>query len=264
MSLPDLCPEVTHADGSISSHCLDDVAWVQAYLTSHSMSPKSRIYGFIFWGIIGVIAFALSLAHLLHLHGGVFGAYWNVVVLGRKRVPRFLSRTYARMKCQRPEKSQPTYLPSNGRILGILLFCTIVLALAFVGPDYLPPAEGPGQPTEIIQKSWWTSSGRTGIMVFALFPLCILFGLKGSPFALFSLKFTMQLHFDKLAWLHRWTAGLIWLLTACHVGLWTTQLSLDKYPGSGDFVLAHVWRYPPFICGWTVSYLFPMSITCNS
>lgn len=170
MSLPDLCPEVTYADGSISSHCLDDVAWVQAYLTSHSMSPKSRIYGFIFWGIIGVIAFALSLAHLLHLHGGVFGAYWNVVVLGRKRVPRFLSRTYARMKCQRPEKSQPTYLPSNGRILGILLFCTIVLTLAFVGPDYLPPAEDPGQPTEIIQKSWWTSSGRTGIMVFACFP----------------------------------------------------------------------------------------------
>lgn len=86
----------------------------------------------------------------------------------------------------------------------VLLFCTFVL-FAFFDPDYLSPPEEPGQPMTTIEKSRWTSAG----LAFAPFPLCILLVLKGLPFVLFSYWFLTQLHIDKLAWLHRWSARLI-------------------------------------------------------
>lgn len=228
----------------------DDAAWLRAYMTSHSLSSRSKYYGYSFWAIVVGITLLYSLAHRFELRGGILGAWCNSVLLGRKRVPDCITWVYDRFKCRRIKTRRPVHFPSNGRLLGVLMLSSLVSILAFSGPDYLPPAEKSRQPETVIQKSWWTSAGRTGIMAFALLPLCILFALKGSPFSLFSSKFLVLLHFDKLAWLHRWSAGLLWLLTACHVGSWSVQLVLDEYPGSKQTVLSLVWSYPPFVYGW--------------
>ena len=90
-------------------------------------------------------------------------------------------------------------------------------------------------------------------MAFALFPLCVLFALKSPPFALFALPFVIQIYNDKLAFLHRWTGRLIWLVTALHVTFWGTQLSQDKRSTDNP---ASVWsfafEYEKFVFGWLV------------
>ena len=91
------------------------------------------------------------------------------------------------------------------------------------------------------------------MIAFALFPLCVLFTLKGTPFALLSLPFTFQLHFDKLAFLHRWTGRIIWLLTTSHVVLWSVELLKDRRPDTDKLAYTYAWAYSKFIYGWIVS-----------
>ncbi|CCO27650.1 hypothetical protein BN14_01635 [Rhizoctonia solani AG-1 IB] len=105
------------------------------------------------------------------------------------------------------------------------------------------------QPEYTIPKAWWTAGGRTGIIAFALFPLCVLFALKAPPFALFALPFTTQMHFDKLALLHRWSGRIIWIITTIHVATWGVQLGRDGRHGKGGIAWDYVWVYPLFIYG---------------
>lgn len=76
MSLPSMCPVPPPPAG-----CLDDGTWVQAYLTSHSMGPKSRYYGYLLWSIVGGITLLFTFAHLLNLREGVFGALGITLLL---------------------------------------------------------------------------------------------------------------------------------------------------------------------------------------
>ncbi|KAG8690016.1 hypothetical protein FRC11_014393, partial [Ceratobasidium sp. 423] len=106
------------------------------------------------------------------------------------------------------------------------------------------------QPAYTIPKAWWTAGGRTGIIAFSLFPLCVLFALKAPPFAVFALPFTTQMHFDKLALLHRWSGRIIWVITTIHVATWGVQLGRDERHGvAGGIAWDYVWQYPLFIYG---------------
>ncbi|KAJ3564295.1 hypothetical protein NP233_g8393 [Leucocoprinus birnbaumii] len=229
-------------------------------MDEHSMSPSSELYAYLLWVTVGCITLLFTLAHSLDHRSGICGARCSRLLLGRERVPGRISWLYDRLKCRRIKAPRTLYLPSNRRLLGLLLFTVIVVMLAFTGPDYIPPAQNPEQPSILIQKSWWTSAGRTGIMAFTLLPLCILFALKGSPFAVFSYSFLTHLHFDKLAWLHRWSAGLAWFLTAYHVGAWSAQLVLDKHPLTGQTVYSTAWSYAPFVHGWVAFILLTILI----
>ncbi|KAG8847443.1 hypothetical protein FRB91_011760, partial [Serendipita sp. 411] len=109
-------------------------------------------------------------------------------------------------------------------------------------------------PEYTIPKAWWTIGGRTGIIAFSLFPLVVLFSLKAPPFAVFAIPFLIQVHFDKLARLHRWTGRLIWIITTIHVVTWGIQLFRDKRGNSNweyrdSPAWLFVWQYPLFIEG---------------
>jgi hypothetical protein len=109
-------------------------------------------------------------------------------------------------------------------------------------------------PEYTVPKAWWTAGGRTGIIAFSLFPLVTLFSLKAPPLAVFAIPYLLQIHFDKLARLHRWTGRLIWFITTIHVFTWSVQLGRDKR-GTGNLQHPHasawmfVWQYPLFVEG---------------
>lgn len=179
-------------------------------------------------------------------------------------------------------------------MLSLVLLFVVPIALCVIGPDYISPYTGiwdlthnttekvldarsiqldlqsravastatTRSPEYTIPKAWWTIGGRTGIMAFALFPLVTLFALKAPPFAVFANSFLIQVHFDKLARLHRWTGRLIWFITTIHVATWGVQLGRDKR-GTGNRLQADspawmfVWQYPLFIEGIIVSKVYP-------
>lgn len=256
----------------------DDIEWIVGYLTFHSMSDNSRRYGYILWIIIAVIFLAFTLLHWSGSRGGFVGAIWSRWSL-RKRTWR-KKHSLAIAKKDKQRHHQPLLLPSNAQLLclSILLLGSIILSVA--GPDYIAPTVRPWhrrqlnadgnlthgatmdlkkltQPLSTIQKEWWTAAGRTGLIAFALLPLCVLFVLKAPPFAIFAMPFMIQIYSDKLSWLHRWSGRLIWLMSALHVLLWTLQLVHDEQPGTGQKAFVHAIKLPRFICGWIVShYLF--------
>jgi hypothetical protein len=172
---------------------------------------------------------------------------------------------------------QPSSLPSNAQLLCLFVLSLATIALSVAGPDYITPgfklwqfhrrgvnASGVVirtavydstsfvQPHYTIWKAWWTAGGRTGQIAFSLLPLCILFVLKAPPFAIFAIPFMIQLYFDKLAWLHRWSGKLIWLMSAAHVALWTVQLVKDHRQTTGRMALVYAWQELKFIYGWIV------------
>ena len=175
-------------------------------------------------------------------------------------------------------------LPSNAQILCLSALFIAVAALCVLGPDYIDPTVGTWQfdssapsvskraidtatlspffPQYTISKAFWTSSARFGDVAFALLPLCILFALKAPPFAIFALPFMIQLHFDKLVRLHRWTGRIIWLLVAIHAGLWAVQLANDKRSGTDRIAWNYVWIYPKFISACIVSARFYDVVRC--
>jgi hypothetical protein len=247
----------------------DDFKWIEAYLTIHVASHPSRRYSYILWILIGVVFFVVAFLHLTGASTGVIGARWNKWALRRRTVRKQHARMIAWKSGGTPK---PYSLPPNGQILSLggLLATTLVLCL--VGPDYIFPEAGitqffrrelktaDGTPFKIsdffpqysIHKAWWTSANRTGTIAFALFPLCILFGLKQPPFALFANPFTLQFHFDKLVWLHRWTGRLIWFVTLLHVTFWSVQLVNDKRDDQGRVAFPYAFMHINFVYGWIV------------
>ncbi|KAF9264657.1 hypothetical protein L218DRAFT_925072 [Marasmius fiardii PR-910] len=241
----------------------DDLQWVTAYLVAHMMSGNSRRYVYALWFCIASVFVVYTIMHWTGSRGGVLGCYWRKWSV-RRRTWRMGSAT------SRSKKGGFTISwPPNGQLLCLVALPLTAIILSFVGPDYISPtvnvfdvspqkisARGYDisqfvqfQPQYQIRKAWWTSGGRTGLIAFGLMPLVVLFALKRPPFAILALPIT-QLHFDKLSWLHRWSARLLYLITLLHVILWSVQLSLDIRRTTGQPGYTYAWQYQKFLFGW--------------
>jgi hypothetical protein len=234
--------------------------WVGAYMIIHVGSHPTRRWGIILWIIIGIIFVVFSICHFFRLRAGYLGAYWSKWALRR--------RTWR----HRVWGGKPISFMSNAQLLTLSVLTVATISLAFIGPDYIAPQNNwlhfrrfatyidpslatPFQPDYDIQKAWWTSGNRTGILAFALFPLVVLFALKARPFAIFAIPNLVQLHFDKLCWLHRWCGRLIWFITFLHVLFWVIQLGTERYPITGEIALKYAFLYDHFIYAWIVRWL---------
>jgi hypothetical protein len=256
----------------------DTAEWVEAYFTIHVASSPSRRYSYYLWILVGLIFVIVAFLHITGSSTGLVGAYWNKWALRR----RTLRKRHARITAWKTGRSpQPYSLPPNGQILSLVALFLTALALCFIGPDYIFPGARitdfrrdssyspstffPFQPHYTIGKAWWTSGDRTGTIAFALFPLCILFGLKQPPFAIFAIPFTIQFHFDKLVWLHRWTGRFIWFIATLHVLLWSVQLLNDRRDGTGVVAYHYAWLHINFVYGWIVriTHFFVRVITIS-
>ncbi|EIN07321.1 hypothetical protein PUNSTDRAFT_121472 [Punctularia strigosozonata HHB-11173 SS5] len=262
---------------------VNGLQWITAYLAIHMLSVPSRRYSYLLWIAIvfGFLIFAI--AHWTGSRGGVLGAYWSKWAIRRRTVGKW--RT-VKKKGQTLRK-QPMLLPSNAQLLCLTALFAAAFLLSFVGPDYIKPNTptwnwtkrsvelgkrklkyDPNDyvgfaPQYTIAKAWWTVGGRTGMIAFAFLPLCILFAIKAPPFALFAVPFMIQIHFDKLAWLHRWCGRLIWFLSALHVATWSVQLWNDHktspFADSKDTnkrAYFYAWQFERFIYAWIAFGLF--------
>lgn len=241
----------------------DDLQWIAVYLHVHSLSVSSRRYSFILWIVVVFVFVCFAVLHWTGAKGGWLGAHWSKWSLPRRT---------CRVSGTRPLARGSVSLPSNAQLLSLAGMVLVSLALALVGPDYLPPdlkAWQLGGRAQFFQytisKSLWTSSARFGQIAFALFPLCVLFALKAPPFAIFAVPFMVQFFFDKLVWLHRWSGRLIWFLTTVHVALWSVRLTRDRNPNTGRVAYIYAFTHRPFLYGWIVrrhSHLPWFALTC--
>lgn len=249
---------------SMNSNDLSNDDWIAAYFLMHRMSHSSYRYAYFLWATVLLVFFVFSILRVANFKGSFCGAYLNRWALRRTAWRRKYFFVYR-------SRLQPTSLPPNGQLLSMVALLIVILALTFIGPDYTPPSNGlfdfsfkpldgkysPAPccniPDYTISNSWWTSGSRTGIVAFALIPLCVLLAVKAPPFAVFALPFTAQIHFDKLAWLHRLSGGLIWLLASIHVVLWSIQLLKDQRTDTEMTAYYLAWRRREFVFGWTVS-----------
>ncbi|CAE6488836.1 unnamed protein product, partial [Rhizoctonia solani] len=263
---------------------INSYQWINTYLVIHKMSTTSYRYAYMLWLAITLVAVVVAIAHITSRRTTVIGVIWRKYTL-RRRTWRKQASLRAIQKSKQPHR-QPYSLPSNAQLVAVTILFVASALLCCVGPDYISPytrlwdlksnltapalirrdfmeafrdlerrapiASTPTtrQPAYTIPKAWWTAGGRTGIIAFALFPLCVLFALKAPPFALFALPFTTQMHFDKLALLHRWSGRIIWIITTIHVATWGVQLGRDERHGiAGGIAWDYVWQYPLFIYG---------------
>jgi hypothetical protein len=284
----------SHVPNPSTPAFINDYEWVNSYLIIHTMSTPSYRYSFLLWIFLVLVVLVFAVLHWTGSRGGFLGAAWAKWALRRRTWRK--KHAFAQAKREGKPFQQPFSFPSNAQILSLVLLFVVPLVLCVVGPDYIAPytniwdlthnvtARGLNDhyiqldlqsraviastattrsPEYTVPKAWWTAGGRTGIMAFALFPLVILFALKAPPFAVFAIPFLIQIHFDKLARLHRWTGRLIWFITTVHVFTWGVQLGRDKR-GTGNRLYPNapawqfVWQYPLFIEGVIVSLiLFP-------
>ena len=248
--------------------------WIAGYLIVHSMSRPSYRVAFILWIVIASLFFVSSVLRLIGTNKPFIFAYWSKWAMRRRTWRKYAGKK----ESERMGKSHviPMPLPSNFHLLSLAFLFIFSMILCFVGPDYIAPRRPPGvtdpppsstpqnrtvNRQEIqqyvayytISKSWWTVAGRTGNIAFALFPLCILFGLKAAPFTIFALPYTIQFSFDKLSTAHRWVGRLIYLITVIHVVCWSIQLATTNNPVTGRNAYIYAWLHPQFIWGWAVS-----------
>ncbi|KAI0035087.1 hypothetical protein K488DRAFT_44124 [Vararia minispora EC-137] len=244
----------------------DDLEWFTAYAVIHMLSSPSRRVTYIVWIVIGALVLIYAAWHALSPRGGPLRARWHKWAL-RRRTWRKQHSLAAANKNGQPHR-QPVPLPSNAQLFCLAVIIIVTFCFMFVGPDYLAPSASlwhwerrradsytldtfyPLQPQYTIGKAWWTSGGRAGLIAFALFPLCVLFALKAPPFALFANPWTINLHFDKLSWLHRWVGRLIWFVSAVHTALWSVELAKDKRANTGHIAYAYAWGYTKFVYAW--------------
>ncbi|TFK55046.1 hypothetical protein OE88DRAFT_1717113 [Heliocybe sulcata] len=259
----------------------DDVEWITAYLTIHMLSTPSRRYAYLLWIVVVFFFLLFAVLHWTGSRGGSIGAYWYKWAL-RRRTWRKKGKIAAASK--KGLRAQPMPMSSNAQILCLTVIVLGSLALCFAGPDYIAPGSKVWQftrsttiskraydvsmftryqPQYTIPKAWWTSGDRTGLIAFALFPLCILFALKAPPFAIFAIPFMVQLHFDKLSWLHRWVGRLIWFITTLHVAFWSVQLASDKRTGTAKIAYTYAWQYEKFIYAWIAYGCMTLLMLCS-
>lgn len=251
----------------------DDLLWLTAYLAQHMLSHSSWVYAWILWIAVGVAFLAASILHWTRARGGYFGALWSKWAL-RRRTWRKKRGLAAAQQKQQPHR-QPQALPSNAQLLTIVVLCLSATALSFAGPDNLAPGSYIWnlnkypytnhlkkrynvddftylQPKFTINKAWWTSGDRTGLIAFALYPLVVVLALKAHPFAILSSPLFLQLFFDKLALVHRWCGFLTWILATLHTVFWAAQLALDHRQRTGVIGFDYAWKFDRFQYAWTV------------
>jgi hypothetical protein len=265
---------------------INDYEWINSYLIIHKMSTPSYRYSFLLWLLLVLVVLAFAILHWTGSRGGFLGAAWSKWALRRRTWRKKHALTQA--KRQGKAHRQPFSFPSNAQMLSLVILFLVPLILCVVGPDYIAPdtklwdlehnmtrrnalddrllqldllsratiasTATTRSPEYTVPKAWWTAGGRTGIIAFSLFPLVTLFSLKAPPLAVFAIPYLLQIHFDKLARLHRWTGRLIWFITTVHVFTWSVQLGRDKR-GTGNLKHPHasawlfVWQYPLFVEG---------------
>lgn len=247
-----------------------DLEWVTAYLVQRMLSHASWAYAYLLWFIIAASFLLYTLCRWSGLRRTSVGALWSKWAL-RRRTWRKKHALAVAIKLRKPH-TQPSSLPPNAHLLAVVLLWIAAILISFVGPDYMAPGsyfwtlpDFPTlgkrgydlndfyylQPKFTIDKMWYTTGGRTGLIAFALFPLTVLFALKAAPFAILAIPQFAHICFDKLAFLHRWTAFLVWFLTTLHVIFWCIQLGIDHKNGHNGFHFA--WMYTKFRYAWTVS-----------
>ncbi|KAL7410829.1 FAD-binding domain-containing protein [Mrakia frigida] len=247
----------------------DDHDYIDIYLGIHQLSTASARYAYTLYFVFALILILLTIGHQSRYGGGTLGAYWHKfsirrMVWKRKRSDR------AKPLTGKKKRKQPFSFPSNSQLLAIFFLYAIPLIFCFIGADYIFPksklfdyrtsfpdlmkrATAPTvilSPAYTIEKTWWTSGSRNGLVAFCLMPLTVLFALKSPPFAIFSLSIFTHMFFDTLTLLHKWAGRLVWLVTALHVALWTVQLVGDKRGDATErTVFEVVWIYDKFIWG---------------
>ena len=230
--------------------------------------------------VFALILLLLTIGHQSRYGGGAVGAMWNKFAVRRMVWKRKRSERPAPVVGKKKRK-QPFSFPSNSQLVAIFFLYAIPLIFCFIGADYVFPksrlfdyrtsfvhhaktaatsrfgrraiGDAPNvviTPSYTIDKAWWTSASRNGLVAFCLFPLTVLFALKSPPFAIFSLSIFTHMFFDTLTLLHKWAGRLVWLVTALHVALWTVQLAKDKRGDATDRTIFEVvWIYDKFIWG---------------
>ncbi|EJU05605.1 hypothetical protein DACRYDRAFT_20041 [Dacryopinax primogenitus] len=252
----------------------DGKAWITAYLLMHRLSAASFRYAYLMWIVILFFGLLFALLHWTGFRGGFIGASFDKWAYRR--------RTWRKKHALKaaPHR-QPTALPSNAQLLSLLILLVGPILLSFIGPDYIRPdiplwdltntlsiarrdtsSTAVMTPPQItIDKTWWTSSNRMGLIAFALFPLSVLLALKAPPFALFALPVLTSLHFDKLTRLHKWCGRIVYLLTVGHVATWAVQLAKDRQTGVSDRpAISFVLLYEDFLFAVTAFICFTLLI----
>lgn len=262
----------------------DDVTWLTAYLTIHSLSKNSYVYMYIFWLLVFLVFFLLACANWSGVRDSAIGARWAKWALRRRtwRKKHTLKKNEADAKRLGIPVSalhrQPKSLPSNAQILSAVGLSVVVLLVCFLVPDYINPdvelfefsSKTKRALTQTIDyntmwrflahydisKSWWTAAARTGGVAFSLFPLVVVLALKAPPFAVFAIPGLVAYSHDKMIRLHRYVGRLVWFVTLLHVLFWVVQVLRDRRALTGKLVFAYVWQYQKFRFAWVVSPTF--------
>lgn len=232
-------------------------------LTPFSSNPSYR-YAYFLWFLLIGFAVVYAILHHLNLQTGFMGAFWN-----RLMIRRIVFRKKREQKAPSPSgrKKRPLILPSNAQVLSIALVGVLSAVLCVIGADYIAADTGTwdlgtsfskrgitrraattyATPLYNIDKEWWTSGARFGLIAFALFPLVVVLALKQPPAAILSIRQFTHLYADKLQLLHRWVGRIIWLLTALHVALWSVRLFKDQRSTTDTrSVWVVIWIYDKF------------------
>ncbi|KZT33368.1 hypothetical protein SISSUDRAFT_1011045 [Sistotremastrum suecicum HHB10207 ss-3] len=245
-------------------------------MLSHRLSHASWWYAYYFWLFVAGFVILFSGFHVTGSRQTVIGAWWSKLTLRRHTWRP--QKSWEKMMTRHFKHRQPSALPSDAQLFSLAIITIVIVAVTLAGPDYIAPKTRPstmramirrsepvltGPPTHDVNKDWWTVGDRTGLIAFALYPFVILLAVKAQPFAILSMPFVLQLNFDKLCRLHRYTGGVIWVLTALHVITWTVQLVKDKRSSCCEVPLwVFAWSYPKFLWGW--SSFFFMTILFSS
>ena len=95
-------------------------------------------------------------------------------------------------------------------------------------------------PNYTIDKNFWASANRVGLIGYAFLPLSVALALKQWPMNLLATPFLTNFHIDKTMFWHKWIGRLVWILSTVHGGLWTKQLFIDLNP----------WNEPTWNTSW--------------
>ena len=110
-----------------------------AYLTIHSLSANTCGYTYLLW-LVALAAFlAICAATWPGVRGGTPAAYWQHWALRRRtrRKKHTLRRAEEDTRRKRLPHCQPRALPSNAQLLSTIGLFAVVIALCFIGIDYI-------------------------------------------------------------------------------------------------------------------------------
>jgi predicted ferric reductase len=161
------------------------------------------------WSVIGAaIAFATLINILNYL------LLWQRQRSGKSRPESWFWTSYATATAVTREFSQsslPTYhlgpirlkSPQLGKTLVVLSWMTVVLIFCFYKYDTFD------------QWSWEDIAYRCGCVALSQFPLVFLLAGKQNIIGCLTGS-----SYERLSWLHRWVARILWMTVTIHMGFW--------------------------------------------